>query len=278
MRKKGVFNNGISKWLPARFGALWNYRSFVASMVVREFRVRYLGSLLGSVWSILNPLAMIFIYTIIFSKVMRARLAGVDDTMAFGIFLCSGLITWGFFSELLSRCQNIFIEQANMLKKIRFPRIALPAVLFLSCSLNFLIIFGIFAVFLLLTGRFPGWSFVGFLPLLMIQQGFALGFGVFLGTLNVFFRDIGHFIGIVLQFWFWLTPIVYPITILPERIRDLIELNPMTQIVLNYQQIVLQNAWPSWDKLYYHIVGSLVFMVLGAIVFTRLSGDIIDEL
>ena len=223
MRKKGLFNNGLSKWLPSRFGALWQYRSFVASMVVREFRVRYLGSLLGSLWSILNPLAMIFIYTIIFSKIMRARLAGVDDTMAFGIFLCSGLLTWGYFSELLSRCQNIFIEQSAMLKKIRFPRIILPAVLFLSCSLNFLIIFGIFTIFLLLTGRFPGWSIVGFLPLLMIQQGFALGFGVFLGTLNVFFRDIGHFVGIALQFWFWLTPIVYPITILPERIRGLIE-------------------------------------------------------
>ena len=247
-------------------------------MVIREFRIRYLGSLLGSIWSILNPLAMIFIYTIIFSKIMRAKLAGVNDTMAFGLFLCAGLLTWGYFSELLNRCQYIFIEQANLLKKMKFPRITLPAILFLSSSLNFMIIFGIFILFLLITHRFPGWSILGFVPLLLMQQGFALGFGVFLGTLNVFFRDIGHFIGIVLQFWFWLTPIVYPITILPDRFQSLIRMNPMSRIVMSYQNIILRNEWPVWEDLQLHILISLASMILGAFIFVRLSGDIVDEL
>jgi len=261
-----------------RAAALWRYRGFVLSMVGREFRVRYLGSLFGSIWSILNPMAMIFIYTVIFSKIMRARLAGVDDTMAYGIFLCSGLLTWGFFSELLSRCQTIFIEQANLLKKVRFPRITLPAVLLLSCGLNFVIIFGIFLVFLIVTGRFPGISILGFFPMLLIQQGLAMGIGLFLGTLNVFFRDIGHFIGIVLQFWFWLTPIVYPISILPDRVQNVLKLNPMVQIVTGYQQIVLYNLWPSWEKLQFHILGAAVALVAGSVVFIRLSGEIVDEL
>ena len=270
----------IPDYIPygSRFKALWRFRSFVGSMVIREFRVRYMGSLLGSIWSVLNPIAMIFIHTIIFSKIMRAKLSGVNDTMAFGMFLCAGLLTWGYFSELLSRCQYIFIEQSNLLKKVRFPRITLPSILFLSSSLNFAIIFGIFIIFLLITHRFPGWSILGFIPLLIIQQGFALGFGVFLGTLNVFFRDIGHFIGIVLQFWFWLTPVVYPITILPERLQNLIRLNPMTQIVMSYQNIILQNQWPTWHLLQYHMMGALVFIILGAFIFVRLSGDIVDEL
>ena len=167
-------------WHPfsRRLMALWRYRGFVFNMIVREFRVRYLHSLFGSIWSILNPLAMIVVYTIIFSKIMRARLAGVDDTMAFGVFLCAGLLTWGFFSEVLNRCQFIFIEQTNLLKKVRFPRITLPVILLLSSALNFSIIFGIFLIFLILTGRFPGWSILGFFPLLLIQQGFALGFGI----------------------------------------------------------------------------------------------------
>ena len=110
------------KPLSTRGIALWRYRGFVLSMVAREFRVRYLNSLLGSIWSILNPMAMIFIYTIIFSKIMGTRLQGINDTMAYGTYLCAGLLTWGFFSDLLSRCQNIFIEQSAMLKKVRLNK------------------------------------------------------------------------------------------------------------------------------------------------------------
>jgi len=179
--------NVILKPATQRLIALWRYRGFVFSMVGREFRMRYLGSLFGSIWSILNPMAMIFIYTVIFSKIMRAKLADVNDTLAYGIFLCAGLISWVFFSELLSRCQNIFIEQANLLKKVRFPRITLPATLLLTTALNFLIMFSIFLVFLLISGRFPGISILGYLPLLIIQTGLALGLGLLLGTLNVFF-------------------------------------------------------------------------------------------
>ncbi|UCF93862.1 MAG: ABC transporter permease [Desulfobacterales bacterium] len=263
---------------PNLVSALWRYRGFVFSMVVREFRGRYLGSLLGSLWSILNPLSMIFIYTVIFSKMMRARLAAPGDTLAYGVFICAGLLAWGYFSELLSRCQSIFIEQANLLKKVNFPRITLPVILLISSTVNFGIIFGIFLVFLLLSGRFPGWSILGFLPLLLIQQSFSLGLGILLGTLNVFFRDIGHFIGIVLQFWFWLTPIIYPVAILPERVRDLIVLNPMTQLVTSYQGIILYGQWPSWEKLPFHIMGAVGALVAGLWVFRRLSGDIVDEL
>ena len=222
-----------------RFSALWRYRGFVTSMVKREFRVRYLGSLLGSIWSILNPLAMIFIYTVIFSKVMRARLAVSDDAWAYGVFLCSGLLTWNYFTELLLRCQTIFIEQANLLKKVNFPRITLPVIILFSSTINFLIIFCIFLFFLLVTGRFPSWSLIGLIPLLLTQQAFALGFGTLLGTMNVFFRDVGHLVGIVVQFWFWLTPIIYPVAILPDKIKQFIMLNPMTGIITSYQQILL---------------------------------------
>jgi lipopolysaccharide transport system permease protein len=223
-------------------------------------------------------MAMIFIYTIIFSKVMGAKLKGIDDTMAYGTYLCAGLLTWGFFSDLLSRCQHIFIEQSSMLKKVRFPRITLPTILLFTTGLNFLIVFGIFLSFLIISGRFPGWSILGFFPVLLIQIGFALGIGLFLGTLNVFFRDIGHFVGIVLQFWFWLTPIVYPLSILPERIQRWIRLNPMTQIVNAYQQIVLNNTWPEFVNFTNHIIVVLLALAAGFLIFIKLSGEIVDEL
>ncbi len=247
-------------------------------MVGREFRVRYRGSLLGSIWAILNPLAMIFIYTVIFSKVMKARLTGTDDTMAYGIFLCAGLLSWNYFSELFGRCQTIFIEHANLLKKSNFPRITLPVILFLYTSINFFIVFGIFLTFLIISGRFPNCSIFAFIPLLIIQQGIALGLGMFLGTLNVFFRDIGHFVTISLQFWFWLTPIIYPVSILPDRAKTLIMLNPLTKLVISYQQIILYNTWPTWKDLQFHIFLAILALAAGFIVFNRLAGDMVDEL
>jgi len=275
-----AINVTVQFWRPLalRLLALWRYKGFVFTMVWREFWGRYLGSLFGSIWSVLNPMAMIFIYTVIFSKIMRARLPGVDDTMGYGIFLCAGLLTWGFFSELLGRCPNIFVEQANLLKKVNFPRITLPVILLSSSAVNFAIIFTIFISFLLISGRFPGWAILAFLPLLLIQQAFALGIGMLLGTLNVFFRDVGQFLGIVLQFWFWLTPIVYPVTILPERARSVIELNPMTQLVAAYQQIILHGCWPHWAQFRFHAIGALTVLTVGFLVFRRLSGEVVDEL
>ena len=264
--------------LMPRLIPLWQYRGFVFNMVWREFQGRYLHSLLGSLWSILNPLAMIIVYTVIFSKIMRARLPGVDDTMGFSLFLCAGLLPWGFFSELLTRCQSIFIEHASMLKKVSFPRIILPVMLLLSTAVNFVIIFSIFLLFLLISGRFPGWAMLAFLPLLLIQQVFAIGFGMILGTINVFFRDVGHFVGIVLQFWFWFTPIIYPVSILPERARSLISLNPMTQFVTTFQEIILYGHWPPWADFKFHFIATIAALTVGFFVFRKLSGEVVDEL
>ncbi len=261
-----------------RLIALWCYRGFVFSMVAREFRSRYLGSLLGSIWAILNPMALITIYTVIFSRVMRAKLPGIDDTMAYGLFVCAGLLPWLFFVELLSRFPNIFIEQATLLKKVSFPRITLPVIALCSATVNFLIIFAIFLFFLLVTGRFPGWVVLAYIPLLLIQQMFVVGFGILLASVNVFFRDIGQFIGVIIQFWFWFTPIVYVVTMLPERAQKLLPLNPMTAFMQAYQGIILYGRWPDLLHFKLHIAGALLALASGFFVFHRLSDEMVDEL
>ena len=261
-----------------RFRALWRYRGFVGEMVWREFKGRYLGSLLGSIWSILNPMAMIFIYTVIFSRIMQARLAGVDDTMGYGVFICAGLLPWTYFAELMGRCPNVFVEHAPLIKKVQFPRITLPFIVFWSSTINFIIISTIFLLFLVFTGRFPGIVVLQIIPLLLVQQLFVLGAGVFLGTLNVFFRDVNQFVGIVLQFWFWFTPIVYPLSILPDKARALVELNPMTALVTSYQGIILHGHPPPWEQFSLHLAGAMLALILGLLVFIRLSGELVDEL
>jgi lipopolysaccharide transport system permease protein len=261
-----------------RFIALYQYRGFVVSMVAREFRSRYMGSLLGSIWSILNPLAMILIYTVVFSRVMRAKLPGIEDSMGYGLFVCAGLLPWLFFVELLNRFPNIFIEQAALLKKVSFPRITLPVIALCSATINFLIIFTLFLAFLLLTGRFPGWVVLGYIPLLVMQQMFVTGLGVMLASMNVFFRDIGQFISVIIQFWFWFTPIVYTQVMVPEKAQGLLSFNPMTSFLQAYQSIILHGVWPDYMTFKWHFMGALIALIGGFFVFHRLADEMVDEL
>lgn len=258
--------------------ALWIYRGFILGSVKREFQSKYRNSLLGAGWTVLNPLAMIVVYTIIFAQVMRAKLPGVDTTFAYSIYLCAGVLTWGLFAEITGRAQNMFLEHANLLKKLSFPRLCLPVIVVSNASLNFAIVFGLFTAFLLMSGNFPGWSYLALLPVLAIQIAFSIGLGISLGVLNVFFRDVGQFFGIFLQFWFWLTPVVYPISILPERFQPLMSLNPMARLAGAYQTILVSGQWPNWRALLPVAVLALLLCALGFHLFRKHAGEMVDEL
>jgi len=258
--------------------SLWAYRGFIFGSVKREFQSKYRNSLLGAAWTVINPLAMIIVYTVIFSQVMRAKLPGIDTTFAYSIYLCAGVITWGLFAEITGRAQNVFLEHANLLKKLSFPRLCLPVILVLNAGVNFLIIFGLFTAFLVISGNFPGWVYFAIIPLLIIQVAFAVGLGVTLGVLNVFFRDIGQLFGVVLQFWFWLTPIVYPVTILPQSLRPLMDLNPMAGLVGAYQTILVTGQWPVWQNLWFVTLLSILMCGLAIRMFRKHAGEMVDEL
>ncbi|QRY80140.1 ABC transporter permease [Pseudomonas sp. PDNC002] len=258
--------------------AIYQYRGFVLGSIKREFQSRYRRSMLGALWLILQPLAMILIYTLVFSQIMRAKLPGVDNAYAYSIYLCAGSLTWGLFAEMIGRAQGVFIENANMLKKLSFPRICLPVIISLSALLNFAIIFSIFLLFLVVTNSFPGTVFIAVLPLLILQTAFALGLGMVLGVLNVFFRDVGQFMGIFLQFWFWFTPIVYPLAIIPSWAHEYMLMNPMADIVIAYQAVLVQHQWPEWHTLWPVVAISVVTLMLGLYLFRKHSADMVDEL
>lgn len=257
---------------------IWAYRGFVLGTVKREFQSKYRNSLLGAAWNIINPLAMIVVYTVIFAQVMRAKLPGVDSTFGYSIYLCAGVLTWGLFVEMVGRGQSMFLDNANLLKKISFPRITLPIVVVLNALLNFGIVFGLFLVFLLISGNFPGWVTVAALPVLALQILFAIGLGMVLGVLNVFFRDVGQFFGIFLQFWFWLTPIVYPANILPEAIKPFMNLNPMAPVIGAYQNIFVNHHWPQWGSLWPTALLASLLCLLGFRLFKKNAGEMVDEL
>jgi lipopolysaccharide transport system permease protein len=263
---------------PSIIQAFWRYRGFILGSVKREFESRYRNSLLGAAWTVLQPLAMITVYTVVFSELMRTRLPGMNSPYAYSTFLCAGLLTWGLFSEILQRGQSVFIENGNIIKKLNFPRICLPAITVLNALINFTIIFCIFIVFLLATRNFPGWVALYTLPLLIVQIAFAIGLSVIAGVLNVFFRDVGQFLGILLQFWFWFTPIVYSTLTLPESARRLIRMNPMTPLAQAYQGIFVYRQAPDWHSIWPVALLAAVLCALGLLLFRRHAGDMVDEL
>lgn len=260
------------------YRSLHGYRGFILGSVQREFQARYRNSLFGALWPIFNPLSMIIVYTVIFSHIMRARLPGVDDSMAYSIYLCAGLLAWGLFSEITLRSQNMFLDNANLLKKISFPRICLPLIVLLNAGINFAIIIGLFLGFLFLTGRWPGMALLALVPLVALQMMLCAGLGMVLGVLNVFFRDVGQLFGICLQFWFWLTPIVYPIGILPEWLQRLLQFNPLTNLMGSYQNVFVYGQWPLWSSLLPTFVIGVVLCAIGLRLFRQRVGEMVDEL
>lgn len=258
--------------------ALWVYRGFILGSVKREFQTKYRNSLLGAAWTVLNPLSMIIVYTVIFSQVMRARLPGVDGHFSYSIHLCAGVLTWGLFSEIVGRARNIFVSNAGLLKKLSFPRLCLPVIVVASALINFSIIFGLFTAFLVVTGNFPGFSYLALFPVLFVMVAFAIGLGITLGVLNVFFRDVGQFFGIFLSFWFWATPIIYPVNILPNSLQSLMRFNPMAGLIEACQTILVQGQWPDWGELWMPVLMALLFCMLGFHLFRKHAGEMVDEL
>lgn len=263
----------------ASLGALWRWRGFVLASVRRELASRYAGASLGALWHFLQPLAQILVYTLIFAEVMRARLPGNADTMAYGIYLCAGLLPWQFFAEIVGRGSGMFLEHGPYLKKSGFPRVCIPAIVVLSAAIHFLIIFGLFLGFLLATGRLPPLPVLATaIPLILLLAVFAAGLGLWLGTLNVFLRDVGQILGIVLQFWFWLTPIVWTLQVIPEGIRPWIALNPLTGLMAGLQEIFVSRTAPDWSALAPALVAAGALLLMAAATFRNFSRELADEL
>ena len=258
--------------------AILEYRDFIFASIRREFEIKYLNSALGALWTIINPLALILIYTLVFSRIMQARLPNIDGTYAYSIYLCTGILLWSLFSEIALKAQTVFLEQASLLKKVNFPRLCLPIVVVGNGLLNFMIIATLFAVFLALVGSLPGVEVLALVPIVALTVWFAVALGIALGILNVFFRDVGHFFSVVLQFWFWLTPIVYPLTILPPMAQELMTLNPLAGLITAAQDVVLREAWPNWASLAPAAVVAVLMSVLAVRLYLSRGAEMQDEL
>ncbi len=256
----------------------WLYRHFIVASVKREFASRYLGTQLGFFWAVAQPLALILIYTLVFSEIMRPALPGHTSRFAYSIYLTAGIILWGLFGDLLGRSVGIFVQNAHLLKKVSVPKITLPAIASLSALLNFSIALALFLAFMLLSGNWPGWPLLALIPVVAVLVVFAMGLGLLLATVNVFYRDVEQSLAIVIQFWFWLTPIVYPAAALPAYVQSILKWNPLWPLVRATQDIFVERRFPDWTTLAWPAILAFVFLFLAWRVFNRLSDELVDEL
>lgn len=257
---------------------LWNYRYFVLSSIRSEMKGRFARSYLGGLWFILHPLAQALIFSILFSQVMQARVPNVELPAAYPIYLLAGLAAWGLFSEILNRSVTIFIEHASVMKKIAFPRLCLPIIVWGSALANHLFLLTAILVICIFLGHFPTLAWLYIVPGILLVSVFAFGLGIFLGVLNVFSRDVAQVMTVIMQLWFWLTPIVYATSILPDRFKSLIEMNPMTPVVAIYQNAILLNSASPVEPLAPVIVLGMVMVVTSLYLFKRASPDLVDAL
>lgn len=250
---------------------LWRQRDLIRQFTWREIEGRYRGSNLGLLWSFVNPLALLLIYTFVFGVVFRSRWpnGGNGSLIEFALVLFSGMIAFNIFSECVARAPQLVISVPNYVKKVVFPLEILPvsalgAALFHGgVSLSILLLAN-----LIVSGRLP-WTLV-LLPLVLLPLVLlSLGLGWFLSSLGVFIRDIGHSVGLVLQVLFFMTPIFYPIEAVPALLQPLIWLNPLTGIVENWRRVVLWGQLPSWSSLLLALVLNAVILILGYTWFMK---------
>lgn len=258
--------------------SLWNYRYFVLSSIRNELISRFVRSRLGGLWMIINPLAQVAIYALILSNVLAAKLPGIDSKYAYAIYLMAGLLAWTLFNDIVGRCLNLFLEQGNLMKKMQFPRITLPTIVVGFNLVNNLLLFVAMVVIFFVLGHSFTLVMLWLIPLTLALAAFALGAGLILGIINVFVRDLGQAIPIVLQVLFWFTPIVYSSNIIPEQYRHLLELNPVYHFTEAYQQVIVYGQHPQLDSLL-TIAGLSVFLLgISLFLFRRSSEEMVDVL
>lgn len=257
-----------------RFKEIFEYRDMIGGLVRRDLRGRYKGSFFGFLWNFINPMCQIVVYMIVFSMIFRSGLE------MFPIYLIVGMMPWNFFSESLCQGSGCIFSQADMVKKIYFPREVLAISTVTSRWINFLINYAVVFIIILCSG----WGFnfkviLLYLPLLLvIEYILTLAITLLLSSIDVYFRDVEYMTGVVMMAWIWLTPIMYSMDAVPEALAWLLKLNPMTPIICAYHNILYYKNVPNMYSLGKVGIFAVVLLIFAEVIFIKLERRFAEEL
>ena len=265
-------------------------RELLVNLTMREVKGRYKRTALGNLWSLINPIATMIVYTVVFGVFMRVQIEPSQTGLhVFALWLMCALIPWSFFSAALMTGLNSIVANANLVKKVFFPREVLVASSVFALDVTTAIELGVLVVALTLFGQ----MLVPWLPmvvlLLVLLTAMALGFALMLSVANVYFRDTEHFVAILLQIWLYATPIIYPISLIEStrgnggwadslRIADIYQLNPMVGFVESIRDMMYAGRLPDWQPIAYCVVVTVILLWIGNRVFGRMEKRLAEEL
>ena len=254
------------------FQKIYNYRELLKTNVKKEIRGRYKNSILGVMWSFLNPLLQLAVYSIIFG----ALLAGGDPT--YHIYICVALIPWTYFTTAITQAAFTVIGNADIIKKVYFPREILPISVVTSGAVNFVISTIIILAFVLGSGIGLSWYLLLYPFILIIQYILLLGISFIVSSITVYFRDLEHIIGVILMAAFYGTPIVYKLEQLPANLQVIMQLNPMTHLINAYRDIFYYRQMPNMKILLLLLGISIILTIVGYFIFKKLQKGFAEQL
>ncbi|MTI53317.1 ABC transporter permease [Geosporobacter ferrireducens] len=253
---------------------IYSYRGMLYNLVKKDLRTRYKGSALGFLWTFLNPLLMLVVYTLVFSTIMRVNVEN------YPMFLFVALMPWIFFANSVQISSQTILGNSSLVKKIYFPREILPLALVIGGLVNYLLTFIVIILALNFFGFNIQWLKVLLnIPLiLIIQSVLVYGFCLLFSSLNVYFRDLEHILGIVIMAWVYITPVLYPVELIPENYTFVYKLNPMSSIIIAYRDVLYYGKNPNYKDLFIILIVSLIIYQIGKAVFNKLKKGFAEEI
>ncbi len=257
--------------------ALVRYRGLIQSLVARDLKARYRGSVLGFFWSFVNPLLLLLIYSFVFTTVLPRT--GDKKLEPYALFMFCGILPWTWFSSSILESSNVLISNGNLIKKVLFPAEVLPIVTVLANMVHFFLGLPILAAFLIYYQRpLDPLELLWFPVIVLVQLALLVGLSLFAAALTVHFRDLKDILGNLLTLWFFATPIIYPMTEAPAKFRWLLNLNPMTLHAISYQEVLFYiGPHGHWRWLIALLAGSIAVFFAGYFVFDRLRDSFAEE-
>ncbi len=253
-------------------------RHLITHLFKKELAEQYASSIVGRGWMIIQPLALLGMYGFVFSVILGVRTGGMFTETPFALWLLAGLIPWTFFLEALSRAVRSVTGNAQLVTKSMFTKETLPISAILGAMVGHGISLILFIIACLIFDLKPGWGILGLPVVILPLFMYAMAWGYILSALNVYLRDLEQFISVLLQFLFFMTPIVYPIEMAPEWANKLLMLNPHYYLIDSYREVLLLGAFPNIIVLITMIVATALFLILGRLLFIKLSSDFADLL
>ena len=253
---------------------LVRYRLLIQALVGRELKARYRGSVLGFLWSFINPMLLLLTYGLVFTYMLPVKRSPTIDP--YFVFLFCGILPWTWFNASLLESAGVLIAGGNLIKKVLFPAEVLPVVTVLTNLAQFLLGLPILVLVLALTGHLGPSALLLPLPI-VVQLVFTVGLALFVSALTVHFRDIQNILGHVLHLWFFATPVLYLYADTPRALRALLRLNPMTHLLVSYQQMLFHGRFDHGRGLFAAAVLSVLAFALGAFLFERLRDTLAEE-